>query len=120
MSRRHPDTTDDRPASQEAMSAEAGPDDIELPPAPRTWKAPVWLSAVRCILLYVLVPLAPAAFGWIGPLNLVLHVAAAASATWATLVFFRTRHPLKWFYAAFAAIVVLLAVVDLVRHLSVG
>jgi len=73
----------------------------------------LYLSAVRCLLTYVLIPALGATVAltrWLSPVAATLQVLAAFTAVSGTRTLWRLRHPLRWAYAALAVVLVGMAV----------
>lgn len=94
--------------------------------AQRAFQTSMMVAAVRCVLMYLVVPFVLPAVGiarGIGPaVGLVVNSAAMVCIVLSMRRFFRADHPKRWWYAALGgtifALLVYLAVVDLVDLLS--
>ena len=90
--------------------------DTEVPGALVPMKGSLLLSAVRCIITYVLIPLLVPLFGWLTPLaapiSFVLTIIAGAMAITSLRRVWAAEWSHRWAYTAFA-IVVLLALAGL-------
>lgn len=77
----------------------------------------LYLSAIRCVLTYVVVPMAGALAGLaslVEPAAVVLQVVAAVFAVRGARRLWATGHGLKWLYAAIAVVLVVWAAVTVV------
>jgi hypothetical protein len=89
--------------------------------AERVFSRSVWLSASRCLLTYVVLPVLGPVLGFsgaVGPvLGLVLGAVSVVAIVWSMRRFWAADHRLRWAYTAVGgAIIVLLlaqAVIDL-------
>lgn len=81
----------------------------------------LYLSAIRCVITYVLVPLGGALAGlasFAQPAAVVLQVVAAVFAVRGARRLWATGHRLKWVYVAIAAILVVWAIITVVLALT--
>ena len=102
-------------------------DDVATPPAQDAEPLPeasgaeavqfgMLLSAIRCLITYVLLPGAAAATGATGStarLAVGLQVVGAGFAIFGSIRLWRTRHPWRWAYSAVAVVIIGMAVVSL-------
>lgn len=90
--------------------------------AHRAFRVSVAVSAVRCIVTYVLVPvLVPilSLAGWVAaPVGIALCVFAVVNGVISLKRFWSTDHPRRWMYTAFMFIVFAILAVALVSDLS--
>ncbi|MDO5533619.1 MAG: hypothetical protein Q4F65_03070 [Propionibacteriaceae bacterium] len=90
--------------------------------AQRAFRASVIISAVRCTITYVLVPvLLPllALSGWLAaPIGIALCIVAAVNGIVSLRRFWSAEHPKRWLYAAFLAVVFVILGIALVSDLS--
>lgn len=102
----------------------AGPFDRKRGPAGahRTFRVSVVVSAVRCVVTYVAVPvLLPllSLSGWVAaPIGLALCVVAAVSGVISLRRFWRADHAHRWTYTAFIAVVMAILTVATVTELD--
>jgi len=80
------------------------------------------VSAVRCILTYLVIPVAVPAVGFLdvlaAPVSIALCALAAALSVRSVRRFFLAGHPKRWAYTAFAAVVEVFLAVALVSDLA--
>jgi hypothetical protein len=74
----------------------------------------LWVSATRCLLTYVVAPLAGAVGVFLGPIGFLLQVCGAITATAGAHRLWTLRHRMRLPYVALALAVDVLAVVALV------
>jgi hypothetical protein len=90
--------------------------------AHRTFRVSVVVSAVRCVVTYVAVPvLLPllSLSGWVAaPIGLALCVVAAVSGVISLRRFWRADHAHRWTYTAFIAVVMAILTVATVTELD--
>jgi hypothetical protein len=102
--RRRPDTAADRLVRQLLRIEDAAPRSIV------TLKGSLVLTAVRCILMYAVIPLLAPVVGWIGvvarPLSLGLSAAAIVLAIYSLRRVWLADWKHRWWYTAFIAVVV--------------
>lgn len=107
-SQRH-ETTADRFVRQLLRIEDAAPRSIV------TLKGSLVITAVRCILMYAVIPLLAPLVGWIGvvarPLSLAMSVAAIGLAIYSLRRVWLADWHHRWLYTAFIALVVTLLVV---------
>lgn len=107
--RQRRDTTADRFVRQLLMIEDAAPRSIV------TLKGSLVLTAVRCILMYAVIPLLAPVVGWIGvlarPLSLAMSAAAIGLAIYSLRRVWLADWHHRWLYTAFIALVVVLLVV---------
>lgn len=129
-------TTGQRPPRRSAASAERTPADlvmrrvlrlpVDAPPASadgarKAFQTSILVSAVRCVLMYLVFPFVLPALGLangVGPaIGLAINLVAMVCIVLSMRRFFRADHPKRWWYAALGGSVlvflVVLAVVDL-------
>lgn len=77
--------------------------------AHRTFRIAVVISALRCLITYVAIPVIIPVLslsGWVaGPVGIALCVIAAVNGILSVRRFWRTDHPQRWTYTAFIAVV---------------
>ena len=82
----------------------------------------IFISATRCLLTYVLIPLLGPVVGLsgsVGPvLGLVLGLASAISITLSTRRFFAADHRFRWAYAAIGGTIFVMLIVFAIRDIS--
>src|SRR5690606_35652757 len=82
----------------------------------------VMISAVRCLITYVLVPiLVPilSLSGWVAaPVGMALCVLAVVNGVVSVRRFWRSDHPKRWMYTAFIGVVFVILAIALVSDLS--
>jgi hypothetical protein len=102
--RQRPDTAADRFVRQLLRIEDAAPRSIV------TLKGSLVLTAVRCILMYAVIPLLAPVVGWIGviarPISLVLSAAAIGLAIYSLRRVWLADWHHRWWYTAFIAVVV--------------
>ncbi len=107
--RERPDTAADRLVRQLLLIEDAAPRSIV------TLKGSLVLTAVRCILMYAVIPLLAPIVGWIGvvarPVSLVMSTAAIGLAIYSLRRVWLADWHHRWLYTAFIAVVVTLLVV---------
>ena len=90
--------------------------------AHRAFRISVVVSAVRCLITYVLVPvLVPilSLSGWVAaPIGLALCVFAVVNGIISVRRFWRVDHPQRWMYTGFIAVVFVIHAVALVSDLA--
>jgi hypothetical protein len=90
--------------------------------AHRAFRVSVVVSAARCLVTYVLIPvLVPVASlaGWvIAPVGMALCAVAVVNGVVSVRRFWRADHPQRWMYTAFMAVVFVILAVALVSDLS--
>lgn len=90
--------------------------------AHRAFRISVVVSAVRCLITYVLVPiLVPilSLSGWVAaPIGLALCVFAVVNGIISVRRFWRSDHPQRWMYTGFIAVVFIILAVALVSDLA--
>ena len=76
------------------------------------------ISAVRCMLTYLLIPLAGPTVGIVGsagrPVGAILCLAGMFTSTRSMRKFWIANHKFRWYYTAFAAIILTYMVVSLI------
>ena len=102
-----------------------GVDEVDLRSgagAHRTFRVSVVVSAVRCVVTYVAVPvLLPllSLSGWVAaPIGLALCVVAAVSGVISLRRFWRADHAHRWTYTAFITVVMVILTVATVTELD--
>ncbi|WP_282007180.1 hypothetical protein [Propioniciclava sinopodophylli] len=90
--------------------------------AHRAFRVSVVVSAVRCLITYVLVPvLVPilSLSGWVAaPIGIALCVYAVANGIVSLRRFWGSDHPKRWMYTAFMFVVFVILAIALVSDLS--
>lgn len=90
--------------------------------AHRAFRISVMISAVRCLITYVLVPiLVPilSLSGWVAaPVGMALCVLAVVNGVVSVRRFWRSDHPKRWMYTAFIGVVFVILAIALVSDLS--
>lgn len=85
--------------------------DTEVPGALVPMRGSLLLSAVRCVVTYVLIPVLVPVFGWLTPLaapiSFVLTIVAGAMAITSLRRVWAAEWSHRWAYTAFAAVVLL-------------
>ncbi len=66
----------------------------------------VWASGLRCVLIYVVAPLAGGLGGVLGLVGLVLQVAGAVTCCAGAAALWRLQHRARWPYTLLAAVIV--------------
>lgn len=99
-----------------------GPDRRSTAGAHRAFRVSVVVSAVRCLITYVLIPvLVPilSLSGWVAaPVGLALCALAVVNGVVSVRRFWRADHPKRWMYTAFIAVVFVILAVALISDLS--
>lgn len=90
--------------------------------AHRTFRISVVISAVRCLITYVAIPvLVPilSLAGWVAaPVGLVLCAIAAINGVISLRRFWRADHPQRWTYTAFIGVVFLILAISTITELG--
>lgn len=90
--------------------------------AHRAFRASVMVSAVRCLITYVLVPLLIPILhlaGWIAtPIGLALCAVAAVNGVISVRRFWRADHPHRWMYTLFMTVIFAILAFALVADLN--
>ena len=99
-----------------------GPDRRSTAGAHRAFRVSVMVSAVRCLITYVLIPvLVPilSLSGWVAaPVGLALCALAVVNGIVSVRRFWRADHPQRWMYTAFIGVVFVILAVALVSDLA--
>ena len=99
-----------------------GPDRRSTAGAHRAFRVSVMVSAVRCLITYVLIPvLVPilSLSGWVAaPVGLALCALAVVNGVVSVRRFWRADHPQRWMYTAFIGVVFVILAVALVSDLA--
>ena len=99
-----------------------GPDRRSTAGAHRAFRVSVMVSAVRCLITYVLIPvLVPilSLSGWVAaPIGLALCLLAVVNGVVSVRRFWRADHPQRWMYTAFLGVVFVILAVALVSDLA--
>ena len=99
-----------------------GPDRRSTAGAHRAFRVSVVVSAIRCLITYVLVPvLVPilSLSGWVAaPIGLALCLLAVVNGVVSVRRFWRADHPQRWMYTAFIGVVFVILAVALVTDLT--
>jgi hypothetical protein len=80
----------------------------------------LWVSATRCVLTYVVAPVAGAIGIFLGPLGLLLQIAGAVTASSGAHRLWSLHHRLRLPYVALALSVDLLAVIALLELIGLA
>lgn len=87
--------------------------------AQSAFQTSILISAIRCLLTYILIPFVVPVLGFAAavdaPLGIVLSLAAIASVTYSLRKFFGSDHPRRWQYAALAGLLLVFVTVLLIR-----
>lgn len=78
----------------------------------------VWVSGLRCLIVYVLAPLVGGFAGFLGVIGLTLQIAGAITSCAGARELRRRRHPARHPYTAVAAVVVAATVATLFSYLT--
>ena len=99
-----------------------GPDRRSTAGAHRAFRVSVMVSAVRCLITYVAIPiLVPilSLSGWVAaPVGLALCALAVVNGVVSVRRFWRADHPQRWMYTAFIGVVFVILAIALVSDLS--
>ena len=90
--------------------------------AHRAFRVSVLISAVRCLITYVLVPILVPVLslsGWVAaPIGMALCVLAVVNGVVSVRRFWRIDHPKRWMYTAFIGVVFIILAIALVSDLA--
>lgn len=112
-------------AADRGMRRALGVSDVDLGSgagAHRTFRISVVISALRCVITYVAVPVVVPLLslsGWVAaPVGLALCLVAAVNGVVSLRRFWRADHPQRWTYTVFIAIVFVILTVATVTELN--
>lgn len=99
-----------------------GPDRRSTAGAHRAFRVSVVVSAVRCLITYVLIPVVVPLLslsGWVAaPVGIALCALAVVNGVVSVRRFWRADHPQRWMYTAFIGVVFVILAVALVTDLT--